>query len=105
MDQTVRLARLDDLAERTMKAFDVSGERIAVALIDGTYYGFEDACPHLQCPLSEGRLSGRTVTCPCHGSEFDLTTGERLAGPARRSLRTYSVRVGDGGLEVVADDA
>jgi len=105
MDQTVRLARLEELGERTMRVFDVSGERIAVAVIDGAYYGFEDACPHLQCPLSEGRLSGQTVICPCHGSEFDVTTGERLAGPARRSLRTYSVRVSDGGPELVADDA
>jgi nitrite reductase/ring-hydroxylating ferredoxin subunit len=45
------------------------------------------------------------LICPCHGSEFDVTTGERLAGPARRSLRTYSVRVSDGGLELVTDDA
>jgi nitrite reductase/ring-hydroxylating ferredoxin subunit len=105
MDRMVRLARLDEIGERTMKVFDVSGERIAVAVVDGTYYGFEDACPHLQCPLSEGRLSGQTVTCPCHGSEFDVTTGERLAGPAQRSLRTYSVRVSDAGLEIVADDA
>jgi nitrite reductase/ring-hydroxylating ferredoxin subunit len=105
MDQTVRLARLDVFGEGTMKAFEVGGERIAVAVIDGSYYGFEDACPHLQCPLSEGRLSGQTVICPCHGSEFDVTTGKRLAGPARRSLRTYSVQVSDGGLELVTDDA
>jgi nitrite reductase/ring-hydroxylating ferredoxin subunit len=45
------------------------------------------------------------VICPCHGSEFDVTTGERLAGPARRSLRTYSVQVSDGALELGADDA
>jgi Rieske [2Fe-2S] domain len=64
MDQTVRLARLEELGERTMKAFDVSRERIAVAVIDGAYYGFEDACPHLQCPLSEGRLSGQTIDLP-----------------------------------------
>jgi nitrite reductase/ring-hydroxylating ferredoxin subunit len=105
MGRTVRLTRLDEIGEGTMSVLDVSGERIAVAVVDGTYYAFEDACPHLQCPLSEGRLSGQTVTCPCHGSEFDVTTGERLAGPARRSLRTYSVRVSEGGLEVVADDA
>jgi nitrite reductase/ring-hydroxylating ferredoxin subunit len=105
MAGTVRLARLDEIGARTMNVFDVSGERIAVAVVEGAYYGFEDACPHLQCRLSEGTLSGQTVSCPCHGSEFDVTTGERLAGPARRSLRTYAVRVSDGGLEIVADDA
>ena len=56
-------------------AIDVRGTRIAVANVSGTYYAFDDACTHEQCSLAEqGELAGTTLTCTCHGSEFDLRT-------------------------------
>lgn len=84
----------------TLAAFEVSGERIAVANIEGTLYALGDLCPHRQCSLAQGNLEGTVVTCPCHGSQFDVTTGERLRGPAVRGVRTFSVRVEDSELEV-----
>ena len=49
----------------------------------GTYYAFDDACTHEQCSLAEeGELAGTTLTCTCHGSEFDVRTGKVLAPPA-----------------------
>ena len=50
-----------------------------------------DECPHKKGPLSEGIVSGRTVTCPLHGAQFNVTTGEVLHGPARDPLKTYRV--------------
>jgi nitrite reductase/ring-hydroxylating ferredoxin subunit len=38
-----------------------------------------------------------TVTCPCHGSEFNVTNGEVLHGPAREPVRSYPVRA-EGGV-------
>ncbi len=40
------------------------------------------------------------VTCPCHGSQFDVRTGERLRGPAVRGVRSFAVRVAAGDLQV-----
>jgi uncharacterized protein YbjT (DUF2867 family)/nitrite reductase/ring-hydroxylating ferredoxin subunit len=54
-------------------------------------------CPHRQGPLAEGKLDGSTVTCPWHGSQFDVCTGEVLRGPATEDLKTYAVSV-DGGV-------
>lgn len=84
----------------TLTAFDVSGERVAVVNLGGALYAFDDLCPHRQCSLAEGRLVGAVVTCPCHGSQFEVTTGERLRGPAVRGVRAFAVRVEAGDLQV-----
>jgi 3-phenylpropionate/trans-cinnamate dioxygenase ferredoxin component len=78
--------------EGSLAVFEVGGERVAVANVEGTLYAFDDSCPHRQCSLAEGGLEVTVVTCPCHGSQFDVTTGERLRGPAVRGVRTYVVQ-------------
>jgi nitrite reductase/ring-hydroxylating ferredoxin subunit len=50
-------------------------------------------CPHRQRPLSEGKFDGATVTCPWHGSQFNVCTGAVLRGPAVDPLKTYRVTV------------
>jgi nitrite reductase/ring-hydroxylating ferredoxin subunit len=99
MDELVRVTQVDRLAEKQLAAFGVDGEWVA-AVVGGAYYAFEDICPHRQCSLAEGRLDGKTVTCPCHGSEFDVATGKRLAGPAPRDIRTYPVHLENGVIAI-----
>lgn len=94
------IASLDDLRERELASFEVEGERIAVASAGGTWHAFGDACPHRQCSLAEGQLDGTVVTCPCHGSQFDVRSGERLRGPAVRGVPSYRVRLDAGALSV-----
>ena len=81
-------------------AFDVRGECLAVANLGGALYAFGDLCPHRQCSLADGVLDGAVITCPCHGSQFDVTTGARLRGPAVRGIQVYPVRLEDGALQV-----
>jgi nitrite reductase/ring-hydroxylating ferredoxin subunit len=50
-------------------------------------------CTHKQGPLNEGKLDGATVTCPWHGSQFNVCTGAVLRGPATQPVKTYSVIV------------
>jgi nitrite reductase/ring-hydroxylating ferredoxin subunit len=91
---------LDQLANRELAAFNVSGNRIAIASVGGAFYAFGDTCTHQGCSLAEGTLEGTTVTCPCHGSQFDVTTGDVLHGPAREPVRSYPVRLESGALRV-----
>jgi nitrite reductase/ring-hydroxylating ferredoxin subunit len=53
----------------------------------------EDGCPHAGCSLAEmGELFDETVlVCNCHGSEFDLLTGQVLRDPAEAPLRMFRV--------------
>jgi nitrite reductase/ring-hydroxylating ferredoxin subunit len=79
----------------------IDGREIALArLPDGTWVAFDDTCTHEECPLSEGDLEGERIVCYCHGSEFDLRSGEVLEGPAEDPLSIYPVRVEDGELQV-----
>ena len=82
-------------------AIDVRGTRVALANVGGTYYAFDDACTHEQCSLAEeGELAGTTVTCTCHGSEFDVRTGRVLAPPATLPVKVYTVRVAGDALQI-----
>jgi nitrite reductase/ring-hydroxylating ferredoxin subunit len=89
-----------DLVEGEMRAFDVHGTQITVANVGGAFHAFDDTCTHMGCSLAEGDLEETTVICPCHGSEFDVRSGEVLQGPAREPLATYETRREGGNLEV-----
>jgi nitrite reductase/ring-hydroxylating ferredoxin subunit len=76
--------------------------RIAVARVGDQLYAFDDLCTCAaeHCPLSGGLLAGTTITCQCHGSQFDVVTGEVAAGPATTALSVYEAREADGTIEV-----
>jgi 3-phenylpropionate/trans-cinnamate dioxygenase ferredoxin component len=74
--------------------------RVSVARVVGKLYAFDDLCTHEGCQLSAGILTGTTLMCPCHGSQFDVTTGVVLRGPAKQPLTTYDVRERDGDIAV-----
>ena len=93
--------KTSDIPVGNVKAIDVRGARIAVANVGGTYYAFDDACTHEQCSLAEeGELAGTTLTCTCHGSEFDLRTGNVLAPPATVPVKVYRTRVDGDALQI-----
>lgn len=93
MGEFVKVAEAATVPVGGLAAFDVGGARIAVANVRGTLHAFGDSCTHLQCSLAEGNLDGPVVTCACHGSRFDVTTGEVLRGPAQTPVRSYVARV------------
>jgi 3-phenylpropionate/trans-cinnamate dioxygenase ferredoxin subunit len=94
------LRTIDEPAARELTAFDVGGERIVVERVGGDYYAFGDTCTHLGCSLAEGTLEGERVTCPCHGSKFDVISGAVRRGPAQEPVRSYSLRVQNGALQL-----
>jgi nitrite reductase/ring-hydroxylating ferredoxin subunit len=91
---------LDQLGGRELAAFDVSGTRIAIANVAGRFYAFGNTCTHQGCSLADGDLEATIVTCPCHGSQFDVTTGEVVRGPAGEPVRSYPVRLEGDALQV-----
>jgi 3-phenylpropionate/trans-cinnamate dioxygenase ferredoxin subunit len=44
-------------------------------------------------PLAEGKLEDYIVQCPCHGSRFDIRSGEVVRLPAMRPESTYEIKV------------
>jgi nitrite reductase/ring-hydroxylating ferredoxin subunit len=96
----VTVCRIEDVPPGEMRAFQVEGEDVAVANLDGEFVAFGDVCTHQQCSLSEGDLDDSTVICPCHGSEFDARTGEVLSGPATESEPSFELIVENGEVKV-----
>lgn len=73
---------------------------LAVFRIDGEIFVTNDKCTHGIASLSEGEVENHVVTCPFHGGCFDIRTGEPLAEPAVKPLKTYPVSIIEGWIAV-----
>ncbi len=89
----VRVGKAKDVVAGAMRVFDVEGTNVNVASAGGHLHAFDDTCTHAGCSLAKGKLEGTTVTCACHGSQFEVTSGAVLRGPARRPVRSRLVQV------------
>ena len=73
---------------------------VAVLNVAGRFCATHSICTNRGGLLSEGTIEDTTVTCPLHGSQFDVCTGAVLRGPAKDPLKTYRVIV-DGEIVLV----
>jgi nitrite reductase/ring-hydroxylating ferredoxin subunit len=72
-----------------------TAERVVVTQpARGTYRAFSAVCTHVGCILST--VSDGTIDCPCHGSEFTITNGAVVTGPARLPLPRKRIEIVDG---------
>jgi 3-phenylpropionate/trans-cinnamate dioxygenase ferredoxin component len=60
---------------------EAAGREVLLANVGGAFHAVSDRCSHEGALLSSGRLDGTIVTCPAHGSRFDVATGRNLPGP------------------------
>jgi NAD(P)H-dependent nitrite reductase small subunit len=100
MGKLVRVASAAEIPPGSGKLVEVEGKRIAVFKVGGRYYATDDTCPHRGGPLSEGVLQDDVVTCPWHGSKFNVTTGAVLSPPARSGVTHYPLRESGGELSI-----
>jgi len=89
-----------ELREGQMRRVEAAGMPVLLTRWGGTIYAIGDTCAHLGCSLAEGTLEGDVVTCPCHGSQFRVTDGEVVRGPAAFSESRFDVRVVNGQIQV-----
>jgi nitrite reductase/ring-hydroxylating ferredoxin subunit len=71
------------------RAADTPVGPVAVYRVAGGLYAIADRCPHAGAALSGGETDGSVLTCPGHGSRFDICTGERLRGPADTDIAVF----------------
>lgn len=74
---------------------------VALYRVGATLCAISDRCPHAGSPLASGAFEGQVITCPRHGSQFDVQTGERLRGPADEDVVRYDVEDSSGRVELV----
>ena len=104
--QRIPLFAMADAAGRlgvVTRLDETSAGPLAVYHLGGKLYAAQDTCPHAGARLSMGSLEGTVITCPLHGSQFDVRTGERLRGPADHQITVHQVGI-DGGRAFVELD-
>lgn len=94
------VATVEEVPPGSALLVEVNGHEIALFSVDGEIFALDNTCTHSGGPLAEGDLEGNRVTCPWHGSIFDVSTGRALGPPATRSVTSYSVRVSGEDIEL-----
>jgi nitrite reductase/ring-hydroxylating ferredoxin subunit len=113
------VASVDEIGEGERKIVDVGPRSIGVFNLGGEFFALRNRCPHQGGPLCEGKLWGTVeaavpgefltgerpeiLTCPYHGWEFHVRTGQSWCDPERLRIRTYEVQV-RGGHELVQQE-
>ncbi len=97
----VKVCSIEEVPKNGMKGFSVNGREVFVARAGDDYYCNDSACTHRGAPLHDGDLREKTVTCPWHGAQFDVTTGRHLSPPAPGPLKNHRIEVR--GKEIWAD--
>jgi 3-phenylpropionate/trans-cinnamate dioxygenase ferredoxin component len=96
----VRVARSGQVPDGYVRRFFAGDVEMCVARFRGKAYATSNYCTHLDCLLSSGKLVDDGIGCSCHGSVFDLDSGEAIYPPATEPIRTYPVREEDGEIYV-----
>jgi 3-phenylpropionate/trans-cinnamate dioxygenase ferredoxin subunit len=109
MSNFTEVAKIEELKSGTMKTVMAEGREILLARVGDKYYAVNNRCPHMKGNLSQGKLEGTVVTCPLHGSQFDISNGRvvrwlkggpmsKLGGVLKpsKALTVYNVKVEEG---------
>ena len=110
------VASVDEIPEGGRKIVSLGPRSIGVFNLGGEFFALRNRCPHQGGPLCEGKLWGTVeaslpgefetgeqpeiLTCPYHGWEFHIRTGQSWCDRDRLRIRTYQVHV-TGGRELV----
>lgn len=93
MGDRVEAGKVGELADGEMKAVGAGDKTVLLLNADGALYAIDDECAHQACPLSEGYLEGEVLECGCHGSMYNVKTGEVLQGPAQEGVPSHPVQI------------
>ena len=99
MGKLAKVGETSDLAPGQGKVVEVDGKAIGLFNVDGTFYALDNTCLHRGGPLGEGDLDGKTVTCPWHGWQYDVSTGLNVANPSVK-MTCFPVKVDGSGVFV-----
>jgi nitrite reductase/ring-hydroxylating ferredoxin subunit len=76
MANWIRIASVEQCPPGQTCELVADGRIIALFNVDGEFRALDGMCPHQGGPLGKGQLSGCIVTCPWHGWQFDVKTGQ-----------------------------
>jgi nitrite reductase/ring-hydroxylating ferredoxin subunit len=99
----IKVAETSEIPAGKMKMIRINDGEVLIANVNGSFYAIANPCIHKSGDLSEGSLEGNIVTCPIHGSKFDVTTGKCIIGP--KTLFSRGKTVDTTSIELRVDDS
>ena len=90
---------LSEIPDGGIRSTTLGGERVLLSRNGATVTCFQDACAHLGFPIHDGEIENGIITCPHHGFQYDLASGECLTAPEVQ-LQSHAVRVIGARIEV-----
>ncbi len=93
------VAHLDEIGEGDIRILEHDGHSLLFWRRGGDIRCYENACAHLGMPLDGGDLENGVLTCPYHGFQYALDSGECLTAPEVQ-LQPHPVRVNAGRVQV-----
>ena len=94
-DKYYTVAAKSELETTPWLHVELGGEEILLCRDGEAYFAVSYFCSHEAFTLEGGSIENNCITCPYHGAEFNLRTGEALSAPAFEAIKTWSVRVDD----------
>jgi nitrite reductase (NADH) small subunit len=76
MANWIAVARVADCPPGSARELVANGRIVALFNVDGRFHALDGVCPHQGGPLGKGTLQGCIVTCPWHGWQFNVSTGQ-----------------------------
>ncbi len=96
----IKVAQVDDFADTNHRSYRILAKYIGVfKKPDGTFYAIEAGCKHAHANLLEGRVQNGLATCPRHGWQYNMSTGECVRGQGG-PLRRHDLRIEEGAILV-----
>ena len=92
-DRFLTAANVNEVKDNAILPVTLNGIDIILVRVNGNYYAAENHCPHAGRDISLGKLDGTTLTCPSHGSKFDLIDGRIIRWTEWTSIKASSTRL------------
>ncbi|PYQ13025.1 MAG: hypothetical protein DMH00_05255 [Acidobacteria bacterium] len=89
------VGKVRELPPGLSRSLWVGGRRVALFNLAGEFFAVDAACPHMGADLSNGSISGNTLTCAWHHWQFHLRSGDGLTRDWARLTVHRLMREGD----------
>ncbi|NKI16574.1 Rieske (2Fe-2S) protein [Spongiibacter sp. KMU-166] len=101
MAQTVTAGSVSELPPGKIHKIEHGEQVIALVNIDGQFFAVDGVCGHAGGPLCRGEVVAqeKVISCPWHGWEYDLQSGECLMDPSL-SQKVFAVQVQDDTVKI-----
>lgn len=74
----IKIATTAETSTDKVLKVKANGQDLLVAKVGDHHCAIANKCPHLGLPMAKGKFENGVITCPFHGSKFDIATGKNV---------------------------